>query len=186
MTQTANQTSTVTPQERVTAWLTDFEAALAGRDIDRAVAKFATDSFWRDLVAFTWNIKTIEGRDEIAGMLGERLAGTEPSNFRTRDDATEDSGVVSAFIEFDTAVGRGVGHVRLRADPEGDQAWTLLTALQELKGHEERKGPSRVLGAVHGTDPDTRSWAEKRADEESALGHQAQPYTLVVGGGQGG
>ena len=182
MTQTLDHATDLTPQDRVTAWLADFEAALAVRDIDRAVAKFATDSFWRDLVAFTWNIKTVEGRDQIAGMLGERLAATEPSNFRTREDATEDAGVVSAFIEFDTAVGRGIGHLRLK----GDQAWTLLTALQELKGHEEPKGPSRVLGAVHGSDPDTRSWAEKRADEQAELGYQEQPYTLVVGGGQGG
>ena len=90
--------------------------------------------------------------------------------------------MTSAFIEFETAVGRGIGHLRLK----GDQAWTLLTALQELKGHEERKGPTRVLGAVHGYDPDTRSWAEKRAEEDASLGHTMQPYALVVGGGQGG
>ena len=78
MTQTLEPTDTVTPQQRVDAWLADFEAALAVRDIDRAVAKFATDSFWRDLVAFTWNIKTIEGRDEIADMLHARLAEHRP------------------------------------------------------------------------------------------------------------
>ncbi len=177
-----NPNSTLTPQQRVKAWLADFEAALAVRDIDRATQKFATDSFWRDLVAFTWNIKTVEGRDGIADMLTSQLAHIDPSNFGTREDVTEDAGVVSAFIEFDTAVGRGVGHLRLK----GDEAWTLLTALQELKGHEQREGPSRVLGAVHGSDPDTRSWAEKRADEEADLGYQTQPYALVVGGGQGG
>jgi putative flavoprotein involved in K+ transport len=186
MTQTLDPATALDPQERVATWLADFEASLAVRDIDRAVAKFATDSFWRDLVAFTWNITTVEGPDQVAAMLGERLAGTAPSNFRTRDEAIEDAGVVSAFIEFETAVGRGVGHLRLKSGPAGDQAWTLLTALQELKGHEERMGPSRVLGAVHGSDHDTRSWAEKRADEEAALGFAAQPYTLVVGGGQGG
>ena len=42
------------------------------------------------------------------------------------------------------------------------------------------------MGAVHGSDADTRSWAEKRADEERALGRSEQPYTLVIGGGQGG
>ena len=92
MTQTLDHATDLTPQDRVTAWLADFEAALAVRDIDRAVAKFATDSFWRDLVAFTWNIKTVEGRDQIAGMLGDRLAATDPSSFRTREDATEDAG----------------------------------------------------------------------------------------------
>ena len=60
-----------------------------------------------------------------------------------------------------------------------------MTTLQELKGHEEPKGPTRVLGAVHGSDPDPRSWAEKRAEEEATLG-AVQPYVLVIGGGQGG
>lgn len=180
-------TTDLTPQQRVDAWLADFEAALAVRDIDRVVAKFATDSFWRDLVAFTWNIKTVEGRDGIADMLTARLAETDPARFRTRETPTADGDVTTAFIEFETAVGRGVGHLRLRGDSAGnDVAWTLLTTMQELKGHEEPKGPTRVLGAVHGSDPDPRSWAEKRAEEEAALGRTVQPYALVIGGGQGG
>lgn len=183
MTSTLEPPATVlTPQERVDAWLADFETALAVRDVERAVSKFAVDSFWRDLVAFTWNLKTVEGRDAIADMLESRVAGTEPSRFRTRETPTEEGGVTSAFIEFETAAGRGVGHLRLK----DDQAWTFLTALQELKGHEERKGPNRVLGAVHGSDPDPRSWAEKKAAEDEALGRTEQPYILVVGGGQGG
>ena len=115
-------------------------------------------------------------------MLTARLADTDPSGFRTREAPGQDGDIMSAFIEFETAVGRGVGHLRLK----GDQAWTLLTAMQEIKGFEERKGPTRVLGAVHGSDPDTRSWAEKRLDEELSLGYADQPYIVVVGGGQGG
>ncbi|SCX24056.1 flavin-containing monooxygenase [Mycolicibacterium fluoranthenivorans] len=185
MTQTVERPDappTLSPQERVDAWLADFEHALATRDIERAVGKFAVDSFWRDLVSFTWNLKTLEGRDAIGEMLENRLAGTDPSGFRTRETPTQDGEVTTAFIEFETAVGRGVGHLRLK----GDQGWTLLTTLQELKGHEEHKGASRTLGAVHGSDPDTRSWAEKRLDEERTLGYSEQPYVVVVGGGQGG
>lgn len=182
MTQTLEPVSAMTPAQRVEAWLADFEAALAVRDIDRVVEKFAVDSFWRDLVSFTWNIKTVEGRDGIADMLTARLAETDPSRFRVRETPTEDGDVTSAFIEFETGLGRGTGHLRLR----GDQCWTLLTALQELKGHEEPKGPNRVLGAVHGSDPDPRSWAEKREDEEASLGYTRQPYAVIVGGGQGG
>ncbi|ANW66172.1 FAD-dependent oxidoreductase [Mycobacterium sp. djl-10] len=182
MTTTLEPSVDLTPQQRVDAWLADFEAALAVRDVPRAAAKFATDSFWRDLVAFTWNIKTVEGRDGVADLLTERLADTDPSGFRTREAPVQDGDVTSAFIEFETGVGRGVGHLRLK----GDEAWTFLTALQELKGHEERKGPSRVMGAVHGSDPDPRSWAEKKAEEDASLGRTVQPYILVVGGGQGG
>ncbi|MDT5153416.1 MAG: putative flavoprotein involved in transport, partial [Mycobacterium sp.] len=41
-------TAAPTPQARVEAWLADFEAALAVRDVARVVEKFAVDSFWRD------------------------------------------------------------------------------------------------------------------------------------------
>ncbi|MEW5809491.1 MAG: NAD(P)/FAD-dependent oxidoreductase [Actinomycetota bacterium] len=179
-------TTELTPQQRVDAWLADFEAALAVRDIERAAGMFAVDGFWRDLVSFTWNLKTLEGRDQITDMLTARLTETDPSGFRTREEPVQDGDVVSAFIQFETGTGRGTGHLRIRSDGGEDKAWTLLTALQELKGHEERKGATRVLGAVHGDDPDPRSWAEKKAAEDAELGRTIQPYTLVIGGGQGG
>ena len=189
MTQTREPVTIDTPnaaQDRIDTWLADFEAALSARDIERAVGLFAVDSYWRDLVSFTWNITTSEGREQIAEMLDARLSDTDPSGFRTSEPAAEDvnDGVVvtSAFIEFETAVGRGVGHVRLK----DGQGWTLVTALTELKGYEEHRGATRVLGAVHGADPEARSWAERRADEQAALGFSDQPYVLVVGGGQGG
>src|SRR5690349_9501010 len=86
MTQTADfptSFAVLSPQERVDAWLSAFEMALATRDIVRATGMFAVDSFWRDLVSFTWNLKTLEGREAIGQMLETRLAGTDPSGFRT-------------------------------------------------------------------------------------------------------
>lgn len=192
MTQTLEPPVTGTvndPQQRVDIWLTEFEAALVARDVARATGLFATDSFWRDLVAFTWNLKTVEGREQIGDMLNARLDDTAPNAFRTSEPPTaDDTGVVTAFIEFETATGRGVGHLRIKPDDEHgtDLGWTLLTTLQELKGHAEPAGPTRVMGAVHGSDPDRRSWAQKRDDEEAALGRTVQPYVLVIGGGQGG
>lgn len=185
---TSTLESTVTAGERIDAWLRDFEIALATRDVERAAGMFAVDSYWRDLVSFTWNLKTVEGRTGVTDLLTERLAQTDPSGFRIRESASDDGdGVVSAFIEFETGVGRGTGHLRLRRGDDGtDTAWTLLTALQELKGHEESAGSTRVLGAVHGSDPDPRSWAQKRDEEQAALGYTRQPYVVVVGGGQGG
>ena len=125
MTQTidAHTATAMSPQARVDAWLADFEAALATRDVERAVAMFAVDSFWRDLISFTWNIKTLEGREGIADMLTERAAATDAIGFRTRETPTDDGGgVVSAWIEFETAVGRGVGHLRLKDDEGVDAA----------------------------------------------------------------
>jgi len=170
------------PKARVDAWLADFEAALAARDVQRAAGMFATDSFWRDLVSFTWNIKTVEGRDGIADMLCSRLDDTDPSGFRTSEEPTEADGVTEAWIEFETATGRAKGHLRLK--DEG--AWTLLTTLYELKGHEEPKGARRPMGAEHGANRDRETWTEKREREAKELGYTTQPYTLIIGGGQGG
>ena len=44
--------------------------------------------------------------------------------------------MIEAWIEFETEAGRGYGHLRLK----DGKAWTLLTALHELKGFEEPKG----------------------------------------------
>ena len=90
--------------------------------------------------------------------------------------------MTEAWFRFETAIAAGRGHVRLR----GDQAWTLLTTMQELKGHEEKKGARRINGTEHGVHPGRKNWLEQRADEQQRLGSTEQPYCVIVGGGQGG
>jgi putative flavoprotein involved in K+ transport len=186
VTQTVTQTMTQTidsgPQQRVDAWLADFEAALVARDVDRAAGLFAADSHWRDLVSFTWNLTTVEGREGVADLLTSCLESTDPRGFRTSEPPTETDGVTEAWIEFETAVGRGRGLLRLVE--EG--AWTLLTTLYELTGHEEPRGTLRPRGAEHGVNRERETWAERRQREAAELGYVTQPYVLVVGGGQGG
>jgi len=183
MTQTIDrQAPSRSPQARVDAWLRDFEAAMAARDVAAAAGMFAVDSFWRDLVAFTWNIKTVEGRDGVADLLSATLDTTDPSGFRTTEEPTEADGVVEAWLEFETATGRGKGHLRLT--DEG--AFTLLTTLRELKGFEEPQRQRRPRGVHHGAIEGRRSWAEQREAETAELGYGRQPYVVVIGGGQGG
>ena len=42
-------------------WLGAFEDALAHGDAAGAARLFTDTSFWRDLVAVTWNLRTVEG-----------------------------------------------------------------------------------------------------------------------------
>jgi len=170
------------PRDIAQPWLTALAQALASGDPEAGAALFQADACWRDLVAFTWNIVTLEGRAAIATMLGATLATTAPSNWVLDGEPTEAGGTVEAWLRFDTATGRGRGIVRLR---EG-QAWTLFTALQELKGFEEPVADRRPRGVVHAALRGRRSWAEERADEAATLGIDTQPYCLIVGGGQGG
>jgi putative flavoprotein involved in K+ transport len=182
------------PQERTDRWFAAFERALVSRDIAAAAALFATTSYWRDLVAFSWNITTVENRDGVTRLLEGTLELAAPYGFVASEPPTEADGVVTAWFTFETAVGRGRGLLRLRADDTAnngedatnDKAWTFLTTLYELKGHEEPLRERRPAGAEHGARRDRVTWLEKRRAEEAALGTTTQPFVLVIGGGQGG
>jgi putative flavoprotein involved in K+ transport len=182
MSATIDRPPAETASPAVTDWLRRFAAALTEGDSAAAASLFAPTCFWRDLVAFTWNIHTIEGRAAIAAMLDATLPQTRPQDWRLEGPATEEGGVISFWISFQTAVARGTGHVRLR----DGLCWTLLTTMAELKGHEEKAGPARELGTEHGVHRERRSWLERRQAEAAELGVTRQPYCLVVGGGQGG
>jgi putative flavoprotein involved in K+ transport len=172
------------PAAAVTTWLEEFGAALTAGDAGSAAAMFTRDCYWRDLIAFTWNIKTMEGRGEVTDMLRRTLGHIQPSRWRLTpgEEVTEAGGVTEAWIDFETAAGRGHGHLRLR---EGS-CWTLLTTVYELKGHEEARGAARPKGVVHGARPGRLSWLEERQREAAGLGDGEQPYVLIVGGGQAG
>jgi putative flavoprotein involved in K+ transport len=171
-----------TPSQRASRWLADFGTALTARDLDAAAALFEDDCYWRDLVAFTWNIRTQEGRGQVRDMLAARLADVQPTAFALEGDATEADGIVDAWFTFETRVARGRGHLRLK----GERAWTLLTTMTELKGFEEARGAGRAKGVEHGAFPGRKSWLERRAEEQARVGFEEQPYVVIVGGGQGG
>jgi putative flavoprotein involved in K+ transport len=168
--------------QHVAGWLGGFSQALAQGDIRAAVAAFADECYWRDMVAFTWNITTCEGRASIAAMLEATLSEVKPDRWKIAEPPSSADGVIEAWITFETAVGRGQGHLRLR----DGKCWTLLTTLVELKGFEERRGETREKGTRHGAFRDRETWLQRRKKEEAELGRTRQPYCLIVGGGQGG
>ena len=171
-----------TPSQAAQRWLDQFGAALASNRPDAVLALFGADCYWRDLVSFTWNIRTQEGLDAVRDMLEARMEETGASNFQLEGEATEADGVTDAWFTFETRLARGLGQLRLK----DGKAWTLLTTMTELKGFEEKKGKNRVQGAEHGAQKNRKSWLERRQDEEARLGYEEQPYVVIVGGGQGG
>jgi putative flavoprotein involved in K+ transport len=170
------------PAAQVDHWLSSFEDALARGDAEAASELFLEDSYWRDLVALTWNLKTVEGPEGVKDMLEATLASARPRGFATTDEPTEADGVTEGWFEFETETGRGHGILRLR----DGKAWTLLTALRELKGFEEPRGAARPHGVEHGAARDRETWLEARRREAEELGYTRQPYVVIIGGGQGG
>lgn len=173
-----------TARARTQELLDTLNHALADRDAAAASHLFADECYWRDLVLLTWNLKTLEGRSQIADMLAAQLGAVAPVRFSLdeREAVEEADGMVSAWIVVDTRHARGSGHVRIK----DGRIWTLLTAAQELKGHEEPLGTRRPMGAEHGIRRGRQTWLERRQQEAAQLGRDTQPFVLVIGGGQGG
>ena len=175
----ANNTAST---QQVSEWLSNFGTALDRADFDAAVNMFEEDGYWRDLVSLTWNIKTLEGRENIKAMLEATVPEAKPGQWRIEGDATSENGVISSWFTFETAVSRGKGQIRLK----DGKCWTLLTTMTELKGFEEKKGASRPKGVQHGALPNRQNWLERKTQEAAELGTTKQPYCLIIGGGQGG
>ena len=171
-----------TPDQQISDWLVDFDAALQRRDIDTAVNLFQEDCYWRDLVSFTWNLKTAEGRDGIHAMLAATVPEARPAEWTPEGAATETDGVVEGWFTFRTGVANGRGIVRL----QNGKCWTLFTSMTELRDHPEPLKNRRPKGAEHGASRERETWREAREREQEELGYTRQPYCVIVGGGQGG
>ncbi|TIN75242.1 MAG: NAD(P)/FAD-dependent oxidoreductase, partial [Mesorhizobium sp.] len=59
----------IAPSQQAATWLGTFGRALEAGDIEAATNLFVDDCYWRDLLTFTWNIKTVDGQPAVREML---------------------------------------------------------------------------------------------------------------------
>jgi Pyridine nucleotide-disulphide oxidoreductase len=178
----------------VDRWLGQFERALSESNDVLLKTLFHPDSHWRDVLALTWHIRTVNGWDAILRELKAHAARAHPTGFRIDPHRTTPRHVtragtkaIEAIFRFETAEGRGCGVLRLIPDAhDGDtpKAWTLLTALDELAGFEERVGTSRPRGESYSRDFRGPNWLDLRKSVAEYV--ERDPVVLVVGGGQAG
>ena len=175
----------------VNRWSAAILAAARAGDESALADLFLKDSWWRDLLTLTWDLRTFAGRDAIAAGLVTAGAGAtlERLDLRADEPPTLDTSgrsgaTVEAFLSLDTPAAVGTAVLRLREVGDGGwKAWTLLTAMDELKGHEVRTAARRPLGNdVH--EGGAVAWHLQRAAERSF--ESEEPTVLVVGAGQGG
>src|SRR6267142_1675861 len=175
-------------------WLAQFETALTTPDDVLLKTLFHPDSYWRDVLALGWNIQTLNGADAILTELKAQAGRARPAGFAIDPDRAAPRKVmragtnaIEAIFKFETAQGRGNGILRLVPDA-GDsntiKAWTLLTALDELKGFEEQLGISRPRGEAYSRDFRGPNWLDLR--KAAAEYGDRDPAVVVVGGGQSG
>ena len=175
-------------------WLAQFEEALAKPDDALLHQLFHPDSYWRDVLALSWKLQTLNGREAILKGLPPLARAMAPSGFAIapgraapRKVMRAGTNAIEAIFNFETRVGRGNGVLRLIPDEDDGnrlKAWTLLTELGELRGFEEQLGVNRPRGNAYSRDFRGPNWLDLR--QASAEYADRDPTVLVIGGGQSG
>ncbi len=175
----------------VKAWLADFAAAIEAADAARLASLFAQESHWRDLLAFDWDLRTVSGASAIAERLAARLGALAPHGFALAADRTAPRRVtragteaIEAIFTFETAIGPCNGVVRLVNEGGAPRAWTLMTALDEIRGHEDPANGGRWQDVDWKRNFGGENWLDRRKKAVAYADHD--PAVLVVGAAQAG
>ena len=175
-------------------WAASLDKALSSQDYDSLNKLFLPGSCWRDQLALSWDYHTFDGPDKIISFLKSSPHGSRIKSISIDDSSTLHSPHVSAadfngkvngvgsFLKIETDVGKGPGIVRLLQDQQDGKwkAFTLFTAMHELKGHEETVRGNRPQGVVHGGEPGRKNWQERRTATENFEG-DLEPTVLILG-----
>ncbi|KAI0755521.1 dimethylaniline monooxygenase (N-oxide-forming) [Fomes fomentarius] len=137
------------PHSIASTWLSDFSSAFEQADAHAIPALFLTEGWLRDLLVFTWNFRSLHGRDKVVAYLSEffrvRTARITDVRFDTAPEltprmCTAPSGqeCVEFAFAFELPHGPCRGYTRLLPDASGTyRALTVMVTLSELRGCEE-------------------------------------------------
>lgn len=177
------------------SWLAAFQSSLDSQDIDSVLSHFHEDAYWKDLLTFEWDHHCKQGKPAIKAWLteGDRLwkrkvhGITMETGSAVSLEAMPGLVWIMAFFDFETAISRGRGAIRLQQVPSSKEwkAYLFYMGIEELIGHEEKSGPTRPQGVDHGNNVGRESWLQRREKHlRYEDGHE--PDVVVVGAGQGG
>ena len=179
-------------QEIAAVWLQDFGRSIEARDAAAAARLFSAEGHWRDVLAFTWRIRTESGAAAIETALAPTLVRAQAHGFhipagRSQPRRVRRAGTdcIEAIFEFATAAGRANGVVRLVEEADGGwRAWTLLTTLEELDGYPDGRPRAVSDAEKFSRDFGGENWLDQRRRAQRYEDHD--PAVLIVGGGQAG
>ncbi|PGH03010.1 hypothetical protein GX51_04328 [Blastomyces parvus] len=184
------------PHAVVTEWVDKFRASLAQGKVSDLQRLFHQDAWLRDMVVLSWDLRTLQGAERVAGYFQENLTRAKFEKLHVRDSGrfapefkTMVPGLqgIETMFDFETETGKGAGMLRLVQDSDDVwKAYMLSFTLQGLKGHEEKCGLNRPEGGSNSLADNLygESWLEKRTREQSFK--DSEPTVLVIGAGQAG
>ena len=168
--------------------INSFNQSLQKGDYNGVADLFADDSYWRDHLTLTWDLRTAKGKEKIVSLLkgGHHLIKVDldeaspvgaPQVAPLRPDGSV-KGITFLGV-VTTKHGSGRASARLVEDAGKWKIWTLYTALNALKDHPEPRGPNRPAGVQHGALTGRKNWQDRRREESSFA--NSDPAVLVVG-----
>ncbi|KAH8809158.1 hypothetical protein F5884DRAFT_845388 [Xylogone sp. PMI_703] len=193
---TAPTPSTAIPAEVVSQWLEKFNGCIAKKDFSAIPNLFLDESYWRDLLCTSWDFHTFKGPQRIKSELEKSKTGASikslaidaSSPYRAPKPGTLEGEhiihIIQSFLNVETDIGRGSGHLKLVEADGTWKAYVLFTCLQELKGYEEPTRRRRPLGVEHGEHASPKNWLQRREDEKEL--RNGDPTVLILGAGQSG
>lgn len=172
------------PQLIASTWLAAFATASQNGDVEAFSSLFLPNGWLRDLLVFSWDIRSLEGRSKVAGYVAGTLASAEIKDVKLDERAhlapqvSFVSAVPAVDVElafsFEFRNGHGRGYARLLPDEDGAfKALTAFLMLSDIQGHEEQDVLTlRDDSAAPGRDlqKDFDQWAH---------GVETNPYVLI-------
>ncbi|GAA5907376.1 hypothetical protein JCM5296_002178 [Sporobolomyces johnsonii] len=178
------------PAEIAQAFCDSIQAAFTAKDIDGIVRHFRrADGWWRDILNIDFDFNSLRTNDIKGHLTKFGVPDIKELKVIRPNDAqfNEGAGWLQAFTTYETPEGRGRGFLRLKESSPGAgdwQAYVFFTTLWEIKGHEERGGIHRPLGAEHGLHASSENWLDRRKKKVDFK--EEDPTVMIVGGGQNG
>jgi cation diffusion facilitator CzcD-associated flavoprotein CzcO len=173
-------------------WLGKFNEALRERDYTRVSSMVHADGYWRDLLTFGWNFRNLHGIDNIRVWLADAFELNAADDFRLDSEPTigaigEHAKILEFFFTFDTSIAHGRGYARLVDIPNspGDvKAFTILTAMKELKKYPQATARNRSRDDLRMTSRQLENWRDRRNKARQFT--DKDPDVVIIGGGQSG
>ena len=181
------------PQAIAQKWISKLESMLASKDMSRLSSIMHNDCWWRDMLAFEWDFRTIRGLGKLSDYMGKNIEATQLSNFRLHPSGkfapslarpVDDLEWIESMFDFETNKGQGSGMLRIVQGPDGIwKGYMLYTVLKALKGVEERAGSRRPHGGNNSLlgGPIKGNWLDRRQRQLEFL--DEEPQVLIIGAG---
>lgn len=172
-------------------WIAAFTELVTTRDTAAVDRLFIPQGFWRDVLAFTWDIRSAIGADGIRDLVDSHIADSGVNSVvLTSDPHMVDGGPTGTWLQAELTLDgeNGSGRGLLRLVPAGS-TWAAMSLITQLTSVGDRprlrtqwsdRGNTLWTTAEKGR----QNWVDSKDPERPFA--TTEPAVLVVGAGQCG